>query len=322
MKVYMEFFHVSEWWFQTVQFIYMIWNAINDPWFAYLQDNSEIAWVRSRRLSIKYGAPFFAFAFILPWFPWGNYETSNWLSGLQLLAALCLYDAVFTYVLLAHCALFAEMSKKQEDKIRLMRYTPVAGIIGSNAVFVSQYLSNNLADFRMFQLTCVGVAVLSFYCLYYAGSNAVSDQELNQEPHALDDNTDSKGSIFKQIGHIFSQRNFAYFAILNFFQIFHLTFSSNFLAIICDELITKDVISDSVRSMFYGGTLLIPQVRINKHRLSIIPSLCVYVSLSLSSIERVYRDHNLYRLNSLNGSDGIKKESKLSYFINDVNLCN
>ena len=110
----------------------MLWNAVNDPLFGYLQDNlqSSAACLRSRRHSILYGAPFFALSFILTWLPWADYEsrdTPAWLGGLQLMVVLCFYDALFTFVLLAQSSLFTELSIEQEERIefRLLRYAQV-----------------------------------------------------------------------------------------------------------------------------------------------------------------------------------------------------
>ena len=89
----------------------MVWNTINDPLFAYVQDNYHFSIVKTRRHSILYGAPLFAVSFLVVWFPWADYsEGGGWLAGVQLTVALCFYDSMFTFVLLAYCALFAEMS--------------------------------------------------------------------------------------------------------------------------------------------------------------------------------------------------------------------
>ena len=37
VKVFLNVFKVNEYWFNVAQFLYMIWNAINDPLFGYLQ---------------------------------------------------------------------------------------------------------------------------------------------------------------------------------------------------------------------------------------------------------------------------------------------
>lgn len=103
----------------------MLWNAINDPLFGYLQDNSKMRCCSQRRLSILYGAPLYSLTFLLPWFPWRSYYPSDWLSGLHLTVALCAFDGMLTFVLLAQCALFAEISSNHQNRLRLVHYSQV-----------------------------------------------------------------------------------------------------------------------------------------------------------------------------------------------------
>lgn len=37
VKVFLNVFHVNEYWFNVAQVLFMIWNAINDPLFGYIQ---------------------------------------------------------------------------------------------------------------------------------------------------------------------------------------------------------------------------------------------------------------------------------------------
>lgn len=103
----------------------MVWNAVNDPLFGYLQDNSRVPCCSQRRLSILYGAPLYSLAFLLAWFPWRSYTPGDWLSGLHLMVALCAFDGMLTFVLLAQCALFAEISSHHQNRIRLIKYSQV-----------------------------------------------------------------------------------------------------------------------------------------------------------------------------------------------------
>lgn len=103
----------------------MVWNAVNDPLFGFLQDNSRVPCCSQRRLSILYGAPLYSLTFLLAWFPWQSYAPGDWLSGLHLTVALCAFDAMLTFVLLAQCALFAEISSHHQSRLRLIKYSQV-----------------------------------------------------------------------------------------------------------------------------------------------------------------------------------------------------
>lgn len=107
------------------QVVFMVWNAVNDPLFGYLQDNSRMRCCSQRRLSILYGAPLYSLSFLLAWFPWRSYYPGDWLSGLHLVVALCAFDGLLTFVLLAQCALFAEISNNHQNRLRLVQYSQV-----------------------------------------------------------------------------------------------------------------------------------------------------------------------------------------------------
>lgn len=38
VKVFLNVFHINEYWFNVSQVLFMIWNAVNDPLFGYIQD--------------------------------------------------------------------------------------------------------------------------------------------------------------------------------------------------------------------------------------------------------------------------------------------
>ena len=103
----------------------MIWNAVNDPLFGYLQDNSKVQCCSRRRLAILYGAPLYSLAFLLAWYPWREYSPGDWMCGLHLTVALCAFDGMLTFVLLSQCALFAEISGHHQSRLRLIKYNQV-----------------------------------------------------------------------------------------------------------------------------------------------------------------------------------------------------
>jgi Na+/melibiose symporter-like transporter len=293
VKVYLNRFHVTEPWFQMAQVIFMIWNAVNDPLFGCLQDNARfLPAMRSRRHSILYGAPFFVFAFVSAWFPWSDYEATGsdapepWVAGLQLTCALCLYDALFTFVLLAQCALLAELATDQVDRVRLIRYSHAASLIGSTSVLLCDAASGGLADFDRFRMVCCGLGVAAGACFVYTGLKAhtqfdrhdvtggngggtsPSVVDVDQKPLAGivsqrdDRDTASVGAVLRQTAQIFAQRSFVSFVLTNLCQIYHTTFLTNFANIIGERLI-GDALSSTAKSFLYGSLFLVPQV-INK----------------------------------------------------------
>eukprot|EP00105_Crassostrea_gigas_P015200 XP_011432121.1 PREDICTED: transmembrane protein 180 isoform X1 [Crassostrea gigas] len=255
VKVFLNFYHIEESWFQFSQVLFMVWNAVNDPLFAYCSDNKNFKILRTRRAMILYSAPFFCLSFLVPWFQW---STNPAIVGIHLIFALCLWDTLFTFIGLAMCCLFTEISKDTNIRITITRAAQVAALFGSISVMLLEHASNGLQDFKAFQVTTVLIALLSWCLMYYCGKNCHTQYDLQQmqdENKEADDVCHEKSegeSYWKQTWQIVSDTNFLSFVITNFFQEFHRTFLYNFLAIFCDHLISSDKISPSTRSTFYG----------------------------------------------------------------------
>ncbi|KAK2184403.1 hypothetical protein NP493_267g03061 [Ridgeia piscesae] len=295
VTVYMERFHVSHEWFQVSQVIFMVWNAINDPLFAYVQDNYRFSIVKSRRHSILYGAPLFALSFLVVWFPWGDYSNGGWLVGVQLTVSLCFYDSLFTFVLLAHCALFTELSTAHEDRVRLVRYSRIASVIGYTSVYFTNVVSDNMTQFPAFLGACVVIALLSVCFMAYTGLNSSTHYDKARSRVDPNDSVVANvpdSSFWQQTAAILRQRNFVTFVLMNFCQTYHSTFLANFTRVICEELIPADFLTSQARSIFYGTLTMAPAIVVilgspvlnafgyfRIIRLSFLVNICTGVSL-------------------------------------------
>ncbi|XP_062594121.1 transmembrane protein 180-like [Saccostrea cucullata] len=256
VKVFLNFYHIQESWFQLSQILFLVWNAINDPLFAYYSDNKNFKILKTRRNIILYSAPFFSLSFLIPWFQW---STNPVIVGLHLIFALCFWDTLFTFIGLAACCLFTEISQDNEMRITLTRASQVASLFSSFSVMVLEHASNGLQDFRAFQVTTVLIAIFSWFLMYYCGKNCHTQYDLQQmqqgekSPDEVCHERTGNESYWQQTWQIVRDINFISFVVTNFFQEFHRTFLYNFMAIICDQLISSDEISQTARSTFYGS---------------------------------------------------------------------
>lgn len=254
----------------------MIWNTINDPLFAYIQDSANFSFTRTRRENILYGAPLFAISFVIPWFPWGNTDGSQtWMTALHLIVSLCFWDTMFTYIGLAYCCIFTEISKDTDVRLRNVRYGKVGSLIGSSSVFILQYFSDQLNNFAIFQFLTVIIATISCLLMVYTGIHGHTEQDLrNQLKKQRGEYVDEKHQNYSYITltkQVLLNRDFLAFVVCNFLKEFHRSFLGGFLAIFCDQLISKSAISAFTRSCLYGGTRIIPQVIINQYALFGLP---------------------------------------------------
>ncbi|XP_068749576.1 transmembrane protein 180-like [Montipora capricornis] len=280
VKIYLNVYKISNYWFNVAQVVFLIWNAINDPLFGYFQDSSTWEVLRKRRLAIYYGAPLFAISFLLPWFPWTSFGfTGDWVVGLHLMTSLCFYDGLFTFVLLAQCALFAEISTQQEERQTILKYSLVASIIGSVALFISSSVyKNEDGNLQSFQAVCVIIAILSWLLMRYTGLNVQVAVEACDTTRTTSDHDEkslkSQIPLFTLLRQILAQRSFVCFVVMNFFQVFHTTFCSNFFLIFVEHLIGSDVIPAILYSLLTGSVFLLPKILV----LAISPLLAKFGS--------------------------------------------
>lgn len=265
VKIFLNVYRISNYWFNVAQIVFLIWNAINDPLFGYFQDSSTWMVLRKRRLAILYGAPLFALSFLSPWFPWTWLGfTGDWVVGLHLTTSLCFYDGLFTFVLLAQCSLFAEISTQQEERQTTLKYAQVASIIGSTALFVSTTVyKSEQSNFHLFQAVCIVIALLSWLLMRYTGMNVnVAVEACTTSSTSNQDGKTSKDGVplFTLMKQILTQRSFVCFVTMNFFQVFHTTFCSNFFLIFVENLIGSDVIPAIMYSILTGSVFMLPRV--------------------------------------------------------------
>eukprot|EP01137_Pigoraptor_chileana_P030823 Opistho-2@17822 len=268
VDLFLNVYGVSSWWFYVSQALYLVWNAVNDPLFGWIQDMSSSP--GRRQQAILHGAPLFAASFLVPWFDMG--AGSELLTGLHMVFALCFWDCMFTYVVLAQCALFAEISPNLEDRTRVLQYSQVASMLGSCSVFVAHVLwdKSNLLPFRVM---CVVVAVVAYLCFRYTGLHARTHPHFRpSEPAEGAKNGEKSGDLadgslrnfLKLTMQIVRQRNFQLFVGMNFLQIFHSTFASSFYTIFEDSLLGSpfDSSARAVRSVIAGASGSIPQLAV------------------------------------------------------------
>uniref|UniRef100_A0A673YX31 Major facilitator superfamily domain containing 13a-like n=1 Tax=Salmo trutta TaxID=8032 RepID=A0A673YX31_SALTR len=273
VKLFINKYKISEGAFHQSQVVYMVWNAVNDPLFGYLQDNSHVPCFSQRRLSILYGAPFYAI-----------YAPGDWMSGVHLMVALCAFDGMLTFVLLAQCALFAEISGHHQSRLRLIKYNQVASLIGSSSVLFCGLLSQNMDDFPSFQGFTVLVAVLACGCMIYTGLHSKS---------RFDTKGSAPGSNYQGSGQ----------STLSFSLVFMVAFCNNFTMIFAEHLIPPNVLPSLAKSFMYGAGFICPQLVVLSsqsllHGLGYykIILLTFYVEAGMAAVMLVLGPHHYYIL--------------------------
>ncbi|XP_072798854.1 transmembrane protein 180-like isoform X2 [Vicugna pacos] len=247
VKLFLHLYKISEVAFYQAQVILMIWNALNDL-TGYFHNNSKADCCSNHHTSVSYGAPLYAIAFLLPWFPWKDYREGDWLSGLHLVVSLCAFDSTLTFIQQAQCVLFAEIFTRYESRLQLIKMNQVASLVGSTSILFCGLISDNMEILLNFQATAIVIAILATVSLY----TGMCHMSRLEPKRSLEENLFSESdqdlpwtSVVSLMRQILTQKNFCLFLIMNFFQVFLLTFFNNFMMIFADNLIPKDVLPSS-----------------------------------------------------------------------------
>ncbi|MBD3340598.1 MAG: hypothetical protein GF353_15935, partial [Candidatus Lokiarchaeota archaeon] len=159
--------------FIIANIIYLIWNTLNDIVFGYYGDRTRTKLGR-RMPYIRYGAPFFALAFIIFWFPFPGSEPGNLQSGqiikfIQLVFAYIFFDTTLTLVILSFVALPPEMTESTKERTSISLYRTIFTIIGgATTLIVPIIMSFGINAFRIFVIF-LGIFCMSSYLIVSYG---------------------------------------------------------------------------------------------------------------------------------------------------------
>jgi len=130
---YQDYLGLSARWIALASAIYAIWNALNDPIFGYISDNTRTK--RGRRIPyMRYTAPFLAATFILVWLApqhAGDFSLFMWM-----LVSMVLYDGCYTMIGLVYSALLPEVSESDTERNHLQISSSLFGLLGTLLGFV------------------------------------------------------------------------------------------------------------------------------------------------------------------------------------------
>lgn len=124
---YQDYLGLSARWIGIASAVYAVWNAINDPLFGHITDNTRSK--LGRRIPyLRFTAPFLGLTFILVWFaPQGAGEIKLFW---WMLITMLLYDTCYTIIGLVHGALMPELSESDVERNELSISSSIFGLAG------------------------------------------------------------------------------------------------------------------------------------------------------------------------------------------------
>ena len=130
---YQDYLGLSASWIGVAATIYAIWNAVNDPLFGYITDNTRSK--LGRRIPyMRFTAPFLALTFILVWFapPQAGQQALFW----WMLITMLLYDTCFTIIGLVYSALLPEVAESDVQRNQLQISSTLFAMLGTLVAYV------------------------------------------------------------------------------------------------------------------------------------------------------------------------------------------
>ncbi len=130
---YQDYLGLSARWIALASLIYAVWNAINDPLFGYITDNTRSRFGR-RIPYMRFTAPFLAFTFILVWFAPQKAEQHAifW----WMLISMLLYDTAYTIIGLVYSSLLPEVTESDSERNDLQISAALFGLLGTLLGFI------------------------------------------------------------------------------------------------------------------------------------------------------------------------------------------
>ena len=125
---YQDYLGLSARWIGIAATIYAIWNALNDPLFGYITDNTRSR--KGRRIPyMRFTAPFLALTFVLVWFapPAAGQQTLFW----WMLITMLLYDTFYTIIGLVYSALLPEITESDAQRNSLQISSSLFAMLGT-----------------------------------------------------------------------------------------------------------------------------------------------------------------------------------------------
>ena len=164
---YQDYLGLTSKWIGIASAIYAVWNAVNDPIFGFVTDNTRSK--LGRRIPyLRFTAPFLGLTFILVWLApesAGDSAQFWWM-----LATMLLYDTAYTIVGLVHGALMPELTESDVERNQLSISSAVFGMLGYVLGFLLPDFfrprpGNMDASFLSLRMSMVAVGIIAAFLI-------------------------------------------------------------------------------------------------------------------------------------------------------------
>ena len=192
--------------------IYAVWNAINDPLFGIISDNTRSKY--GRRIPYMRGfAPFLALFFILVWFV--PPQASQTVKFFWMLVTICLYDGCYTMIGLCYSSLLPEVTESDSERNGLQISNSLFGLLGMIGGFLIPDFFRPKAgtepSFLPLQMAMIAIGIIGAVLIL------ITTLKVKERPEFA--RTEKPLSLWAMIRYTFTSKSFIFLALANFMSI-------------------------------------------------------------------------------------------------------
>jgi len=306
---YQDYLGLTSKWIGIASAIYAVWNAINDPIFGFITDNTRSK--LGRRIPyLRFTAPFLGLTFILVWFaPEGAGDiTQFW----WMLVTMLLYDTCYTIIGLVHGALMPELTESDVERNQLSISSSVFGLLGYVVGFLLPDLfrprPGNLSGSLMsLRLSMVAVGIIAAFLIILTSLKVKERREF-----AL---VDKPIKFWESLRYTLTNKAFWIFVMMNFLLTFMNSIATGAIFYLADYVTQTSTIILMVY-LFTPLALGIPLTNMVVKKLGILRAqqiYCVIGGLGLASI--AFLPVNLIPLGLILAGLGLSGQQTITYNI-------
>ncbi len=270
---YQDYLGLSSKWIGIASVIYAVWNALNDPIFGFITDNTRSR--LGRRIPyMRFTAPFLALTFILVWFaPQGAGEISQFW---WMLVTMILYDTAYTIIGLVYGALVPELSESDVERNQLSISSAIFGMVGYIFGFLLPDLfrprpGNMNASLMSLQLSMVAVGIIGAFLIILTTYKVKERREFAV--------VDRKLKFWESLGFTLTNKAFWIFVSMNFLVTFMMSISTGSIFYLADYVSQSSTMVLLIY-LFVPLSLGIPLANLAVKKMGLVTSQIIYLVIS------------------------------------------
>ena len=267
---YQDYLGLSAKWIGIASAIYAIWNALNDPIFGFITDNTRSK--MGRRIPyMRFTAPFLALTFILVWFaPEGAGEIAQFW---WMLVTMLLYDTAYTIIGLVYGALMPELTESDVERNQLSISSTLFGLVGYVLGFMLPDLfrprpGNETSSLMSLQMSMIAVGIICAFLIILTTLKVKERREFAM--------VDRKLKFWESLGYTLTNKPFWVFVSMNFLITFMMAIATGSLYYLADYVTQSSTMLLMVY-LFVPMVIGVPLANLAVKKVGLLTSQIVYM---------------------------------------------